>query len=191
MLLSLGSQCTHTCMLSLLHVCHCYTFVIAIGGPGLQPAVSLAEVPLFSLAPSLPAGLLTPSGLAPPFFLSSLSSLLSSPIISLAITTKLKQLVYSTALPPVPAKALEKIRANAYFDLKELLPDNAALLQHLQELRAHHDIDNSAQRCSMPERDNNPLTWILCFLSFIAAKTDVEETCDLIAYAQIILQLAW
>ena len=182
-LLSLGSQRTHTC-------CHCCMSVIAAGGPGLPPAVSLAGVPLFSLTPSTPAGSSAPSGSAPPSLLSSLSSLLSSPITSPAMTSKLKPLVYSPALPPVPAKALEKIRANAYFDLKELLPDNAALLQRLQELGHITTLTTQPNATVRLREINNPLTWIFCFLSFIAAKTDVEETRDLIAYAQIILQLA-
>ena len=106
------------------------------------------------------------------------------------MTSKLKPLVYSPALPPVPAKALEKIRANAYFDLKELLPDNAALLQRLQELGHITTLTTQPNATVRLREINNPLTWIFCFLSFIAAKTDVEETRDLIAYAQIILQLA-
>ena len=37
---------------------------------------------------------------------------------------------------------------------------------------------------------NNPLTWVFTFLSFIAAKTTSEPTRDLVAYAQIVIQLA-
>ena len=36
----------------------------------------------------------------------------------------------------------------------------------------------------------NPLTWVYCFLSFIAAKTDFSATRELVAYAQIVVQLA-
>ena len=182
MLLSLGSQRTHTC-------CHCCMSVIAAGGPGLPPAVSLAGEPLFSLTPSTPAGSSAPSGSAPLSFLSSLSSLLFSTVTSPPITTKLKPLIYSPALPPVPAKALGKIRTNTYFALKELLPNNAALLQRLQELGHITTLTMQPNATVRLREINNPLTWIFCFLSFIAAKTDIEETCDLIAYAQIILPL--
>lgn len=37
---------------------------------------------------------------------------------------------------------------------------------------------------------NNPLTWVYCFLTFIAAKTNCETTRSLAAYAQIVIQLA-
>ena len=129
-------------------------------------------------------------GSIPPTFLSSLSSLLSTPIASPSTSSKLKPLVYSPALPPVPAKALEKIRANLYFDLKELLPDNAALLQRLQELGHLTALGSQPQSAVRLREINNPLTWIFCYLSFVAAKTESEETRDLIAYGQIILQLA-
>ena len=34
---------------------------------------------------------------------------------------------------------------------------------------------------------SNPMTWVYCFLSLIAAKADCEATRDLVAYAQIII----
>ena len=155
-----------------------YVFPNPTGGLGLQTAASLAGVPLFSTAPSAARSSLLMSGSIPPTFLSSLSSLLSTPIASPSTCTssKLKPLVYSPALPPVPTKALEKIRANLYFDLKELLPDNAALLQRLQELGHLTALGSQPQSAVRLREINNPLTWILCYLSFVAAKTESEET---------------
>ena len=167
-----------------------YLFPNPTGGLGLPTAASLAGVPLFSTAPSAASSSLPMPGSIPPTFLSSLSSLLSTPIASPSTSSKLKPLVYSPALPPVPAKALEKIRANLYFDLKELLPDNAALLQRLQELSHLTALGSQPQSAVRLREINNPLTWIFCYLSFVAAKTESEETRDLIAYGQIILQLA-
>ena len=37
---------------------------------------------------------------------------------------------------------------------------------------------------------NHSLTWVYCFLSFIAARTDCKATRNLVAYAQIVIQLA-
>ena len=80
-----------------------YLFPNPTGGLGLPTAASQATVlhrPKCSEQLSADARINT--------FLSSLSSLLSTPIASPSTSSKLKPLVYSPALPPVPAKALEK-----------------------------------------------------------------------------------
>ena len=41
--------------------------------------------------------------------------------------------VYSPTLPPIQPTYLKKICAGLFFDLKELLPDNVALIQRLNE----------------------------------------------------------
>ena len=123
--------------------------------------------------------------------LPSLGSLLATtPLSSLAPPPcRAKPLVYSPALPPIQAKALEKIRSGVFFDLKELLPDNAALMQRLQEMGAVALL-SSPPTASRLREINNPLTWVYCFLSFIAAKTECSATRELVAYAQIVVQLA-
>ena len=49
---------------------------------------------------------------------------------------KPQALTLSSALPPIPGKVVERIWAGSFVDLKELLPDNVALLQRLQESHA-------------------------------------------------------
>ena len=96
-------------------------------------------------------------------------------------------LVMSSALPPIPAKVVEKIRSGAHVELKELLPDNVALLQRLQET------NTAGQTAGVPSRlrdIRDPLTWVACFLAFVAAKVEHRETRELMAYGQIILLLA-
>ena len=36
----------------------------------------------------------------------------------------------------------------------------------------------------------DPLTWVLCFLAFMASRTSHEETRDMAAYAMIIIRLS-
>ena len=88
----------------------------------------------------------------------SLGSLLSAaPFVSLAAAPcKTKSLVYSPALPPIQAKALEKIRSGIYFDLKELLPDNIALIQRLQEIGTIASLAHPPATSRLREI-NNPL----------------------------------
>ena len=57
----------------------------------------------------------------------------SGPLQLLTVAVKASPLILSSVLPPIPAKAVDRIRAGSFVDLKELLPDNMALLQRLQE----------------------------------------------------------
>ena len=107
----------------------------------------------------------------------------------LNLTCKAPPLILSSALPAVPAKVVDKINNGLFVELKELLIDNMALLQRLQEV-GH---PSSHQLLSTPTRlrdIQDPLTWVSCFLSFMAVKANHDPTRELVAYALIIIQLA-
>ena len=77
-------------------------------------------------------------------------------------------------------------------DFKELLQDNILLLQKLQDLgqsslfgAAAHPLPAGSKLRDVPD----PLTWVSCFLAFLAAKAD-QESRELAAYGMIVLQLA-
>ena len=102
---------------------------------------------------------------------------------------KADQLVLSVSPPPpVPGKAVKKIRRDVFLDFKELLPDNIALLQRLQE------VGRFGQGSALPQARlreiRNPLLWASCFLSFLAVKTEDLVARVLAAYGMIVLQLA-
>ena len=106
----------------------------------------------------------------------------------LAADHKPQPLILSSALPPIPGKVVERIRAGLFVDLKELLPDNVALLQRLQEVSTGTQASAGGQSRMRDIRD--PLTWASSFMAFAAARSDVSETRDLLAYGQLILLLA-
>ena len=118
--------------------------------------------------------------------LESLMAHFSSHQLAIA-ASKPQLLVMSSALPPIPAKVVERFRSWAHVELKELLPDNVALLQWLQETNTLGQVPRHPS-CLRDIRD--PLTWVTCFLAFVAAKVDNKETRELLAYGQIILLLA-
>ena len=98
-------------------------------------------------------------------------------------------LMLSSSLPLIPAKVMEKITRGGYVDFKELLADNVALVQRLQEL----GVPNGSQLLSSSQRlreVQDPLTWIHCFLLYTAARVTHQETRDLLTYGVLVINLA-
>ena len=140
----------------------------------------MSALPLFSTSGAPAAPLFTPS-----------DPITTTPLVGdLSMGTKPKKpspLLLSSALPPVPSKSLEKIQNGTYLDFKELLPDNISLLQNAQDLGG----SSAASMANSKLREvPDPLSWVTCFLTFMAAKVDHQECRDLAAYAQIVIHLA-
>ena len=136
----------------------------------------------------MPVVFSTPGGSTPILGMSSLASLLATPLSSLGPVPvgRAVPLVLSSALPPVPARAVDKIRSGLFIDFKELLPDNVALSQRLAETSS---LLSGAPPARLREV-TDILTWISCFLCFVAARSEDSVTRDLMAYGLIVLHLA-
>ncbi len=104
-----------------------------------------------------------------------------------AMTGAKAQPLIITALPPIPGKVVEKASKGEYIDLKELLPDNIALLKRIHEI---NPANLPTQHNSRLRDISDPLPWVSCFLGFVAAKVDHKETRELVAYTQIVIDLA-
>ena len=72
--------------------------------------------------------------------------------------------------------------------MRELLPDNVALLQRLQEVNLPGHLP--PENLSRPRDIRNPLSWVACFMAFVATKVNRLETRELITYGKIIVSLA-
>ena len=170
----------------------------------LPAAVSISSIPLLSSSlhqpgtgsttvTTAPSTTLTTTATAASPHLPSLATLLSTPLpLADPAASLASPLIISPALPPVPAKVVEKTRKGAFVDFKEFLVDNNLLLQRIQELSQAGAIPAAAQPLLSGSRlreVSDPLTWVSCFLAFMAAKTDHEETRCLAAYGMIVLQL--
>ena len=150
----------------------------------LPPAASIQSV---AIAPPVHTGpLLTEQEGS----VHSLSALLNTPIPTSTVL-KPHALVLSPALPPIPNRLADKIRGGTFVEMKELLGDNIALLQRLEEVQGHPSSQLVLAPTSARLREvSSPLTWVSCFLSYTAVRCRDVETRSLLIYARLVLDLA-
>ena len=92
-----------------------------------------------------------------------------------ASTDRSQGLILASALPPVPAKIVSKIQAGQFIQMKDLLGDNIALVNQLDNL----PVNSLGGACSSLPRPQmrevfSTLAWAGCFLTFVAVKTLTE-----------------
>lgn len=96
-------------------------------------------------------------------------------------------IILSSALPPIGAKLVSKIRSKQFVAMKELLSDNMALQGQLDDLPAQ------AAPAARPHRlreIDSPLTWAFCFLAYMAVLTNDADTRDMLTYARLVIREA-
>ena len=101
-------------------------------------------------------------------------------------------MLLSPALPPVPGKLVTKIQAGNFVHLKELLGDNIALRQRIEESQLAPFAPWLTTNQPLPHMRNitTPLQWIYCMLTYIAVRCPDEATRDRLSYARLVLHLA-
>ena len=83
---------------------------------------------------------------------------------------------------------MEKIQNGTYIDFKELLSDNVELVKRLRELGVSNpQLPGNSSRL---REIQDPISWVRCFLLFLAARVNNQETRDLAAYAITVIDLA-
>ena len=95
--------------------------------------------------------------------------------------------ILSSALPPIGAKLASKIRTQQFVAMKELLADNMALHGQLDDLPSQTAVTSRPHR--LREIDS-PLSWVFCFLAYVAVRTKDLETRDMLTYARLVIREA-
>ena len=81
---------------------------------------------------------------------------------------------------------IEKIKQGLYVDLRELMPDNAALSKMLLEVRAVSVV----QAESKVREIEDPMIWAFYFLALLAVSVEDPKEKEIVAYSQLIVQLS-
>lgn len=150
----------------------------------LPPASALSRLTVFPAGTASTATLATAAS-------TMLSSWTGTPLASLQPNPQPAPaegtVILSSALPPIGAKLANKIRSHQFVAMKELLSDNMALHGQLDDLPAQATITSRPHR--LREIDS-PLTWVSCFLAYLAVRTRDPETRDMMTYARLIIREA-
>ena len=100
-------------------------------------------------------------------------------------------LILSPMTEPIGPKLVHRIRSGQFVEMRELLPDNMALHQNLEAMHGHlpfHSMSGSVRPRFWEVA--SPLTWITCFLTYLAVSTADDCTRDQLCYARLLLQEA-
>ena len=166
------------------------SYVTAIMG-ALPLARSIACLTTFNPASIMSSRVSTPAMTASLTALSSVAVAMGSfPLVEavIASTGRSQGLILASSLPPVPAKIVSKIQVGQFIQMKDLLGDNIALVNQLDNLPANSlgGACSSLPRPQMREV-SSALAWAGCFLTFAAVKMTDRATRDLLTYGRLVL----
>ena len=160
---------------------HCLLSVLPTALGVLPPAVSLASIPLFTTCGPFPTTL-TATIMATP--------LTHDAVVFPAIDpAPVMATVLSSALPPIPAKIVSKIKSGQFVPMKDLLADNMSLCSHLESLPGAQHAFAGPLKPRLREIQS-PLTWVSSFLSYVAVLTPDPKTRDLLTYGRLVIREA-
>ena len=94
---------------------------------------------------------------------------------------------------PVPAKLVQKIQALLFVDMRELLPDNIALLRHMEALNSPNSPTPQAIGARPRMREVSSLTsWTLCFVTYLAVLAEAHPNLvrSRLAYLSLVISEA-
>ena len=91
----------------------------------------------------------------------------------------------------MPHKLVQRIVSGQFVDLKELLPDNMALQQQMESVQGHLPLTCLPPHLKPRLREiSSPVSWAICFLTYVAVRTQDHTTRSHLAYGRLLLQEA-
>ena len=91
-------------------------------------------------------------------------------------------LILSPAADPIPYRLVQRIRSGEFVEMSDLLADNIALHDQLEDLHGHTTSLNPWLR-EVPSL----ASWVYCFAAYMAVCTEDLRTRDMLAYCRLII----
>ena len=78
---------------------------------------------------------------------------------------------------PVPARLVQRIQACQFVDMRELLPDNIALLRHMEALDSPNiQVPRATGTRPRLREVNSLLSWVLCYVTYVAVLSEAHPS---------------
>ena len=107
-------------------------------------------------------------------------------IVSIPSTTG--GMILSPALDPIPQRLVQRIQGGRFLEMRELLSDNIALHEQLEAVQAQGNLTPLPAAVWTRQREVPLLiSWLYCFMAYVAVSTPDRSTRDMLAYCQLIM----
>ena len=100
-------------------------------------------------------------------------------------------MILSSALQPVPARLVCRIRAGEFIEMRDLLTDNLSLHDQLEAVQGPllNAVTAGALRPRLREVPSL-ISWVSCFTTYVAVRTQDSFTRDMLTYCRLVIREA-
>ena len=99
-------------------------------------------------------------------------------------------LILSPACDPFPQALVQRIRAGQFVEMRDFLADNTALLSQLSSLQGVGTLPLLTVHHTRLREVPSLVSWMYCFAAYVSIRTPDQLTCEMLAYAQLIIREA-
>lgn len=169
---SLGSLPTSSSLVSVAQQASSVTNTVTVS----LPVMSIPFTPQFSMAVTTSGGQGQPS---------QLGQVMGGPLHG----TNVLGMILSPALQPIPARLVRRILSGDFVEMRDLLIDNITLHDQLEAVQGPLNLTPipGALRPRLREVPSL-ISWVFCFLAYIAVRTSDHAARDMLAYCRLIIR---